>query len=288
MLTEPLTSIFNGYTALKKYMTTSYKHRIQSEFQKDIDSQGKGISYYVKDKIINFLKEEIGIDTSKIVFSIQSEGESFYSPIAASGSLKYSGLGIILLSSKIIEEIEREFLPSHKFALAREIGHIINDDNGDAFLQNRIKSSIVRLVSYSISTLAINILFPHELKTIISSHIIGCGISKIAGFMFDKNAQVKQEILADKYAMERSIDIAKGGIDLLIKEKLERVDLRESIIQLCDIMAEDSYVKIISKKMGLAIFSLFLSENGDGKLDFDYPPISIRLETLNAYVIKNS
>jgi Zn-dependent protease with chaperone function len=193
----------------------------------------------------------------------------------------------LLITNDVDKEIRFKFNLRHKFIIAHELGHILNDDNGDIGFQNCVTSSLLRLLAYTVSTLAINTLFSFDIKLIIGTHILACGTSKIIGFLFEKMANNKQERLADKYAMEQSCKIALGGINFIRTSQLDNLAAKKYFVNQYakKIKNSQNLFTTVINKIKLTYYNFIFRQNGDFLYDLDHPLLSNRFHTIKSYIM---
>lgn len=284
---EPILSAYNGYDALK-----SYFEYIPTKAEKDLLNQHiiknnihqMNFSIIAKNKIKNFISDEIGVDTSNLYFIEKTGSDNSFS---TTGSLKYHGFAFIFIPSEYIKEMENDLSNDHKFSIAHEIGHLMADDFGEGSYLREMKSSLFRLLSYSASTIALSQLFSNQLTGIAATHLLGCGISKAVGLYFESKVNFHKEFLADKYAIKISPEIAKGGIELFKKVQTEHLLTRNNELNKIIEMERNVDGKFFKSifKIGALIIKTMVTDEGDS-INFSHPTQSERIKRIENYAIK--
>ncbi|MFI5342924.1 MAG: M48 family metalloprotease [Chlamydiales bacterium] len=239
----------------------------------------KEVSSKVDQLIRPFLKEIVGEDRTKMVHLFRGKPTDSFAK--AAGSFR-CGFTVIYLKDRFIKKIVKNFEPKHKFFIAHELAHLVNDDLFDIAELKLGVSPFVRILSYCISIVALTIFLP---VGFIGTHLIGCGISKAANFCYLKyveHVQRTKEMSADLFAAKVSPEIAKGGLDAnkkTLKRKTGR--LERKIEEARTSSSTNSLIKMF-REFGLRIS---YTNQGEKRFHFSHPYFTTRIKAIEPYVL---
>lgn len=189
----------------------------------------------VKKTVSRFIETECHVATDSIRL-LENLSENCTSDAVEEGS--ESGEAYIALSSAMVSEMQKSFSGKHKFILAHEIGHLVNEDTLEKRLRQAYILKWVKFASYALTILTLGALsyrFIRPSKTtligaLLGSHTIACLLSdKVASFISKKINHIK-ELKADKFAASLSREMALTGIKSLQEDQVERREHLEDLV----------------------------------------------------------
>lgn len=163
---------------------------------------GSHLKPELEEKVKDFIRSEIGIGVESFSFRIIPDTVVF---IGIVGSVNNP---VIVFAPDFASEMEVEFKPLHKFAIAHEIGHYLFDE--DLVLKKK-RSSKVGLIAWSTvfwSSLVLS-------GDLLTSYLLGCTVGKCAKLYADWKMGRQEEFRADAHAASKSKEIALGGIEMI-------------------------------------------------------------------------
>lgn len=204
-LCSPLIDAYNWSSAKPKVENENKLMRENEETMRKHFSNVLPLA--VDKKIRTFIEKELGIDSSKVHLCIDDSRTDLASH---SGSIKDWGYCILCFSSDFVKKMETTFSEKEQFYIVHEMAH---DSIEDADYQvNKIKSSSkFKLVTYAVSTVAINYFFPG--LGYLASHVVGVVASKLGGGVAELRHSREHEKACDLKAVKGKPKLAKGGIE---------------------------------------------------------------------------
>ncbi|MBM3202247.1 MAG: hypothetical protein FJZ56_07570 [Chlamydiae bacterium] len=218
----------------------------------------------VTQKIKKFIESELKLDIQNIdVFITPSDSDA-----SAKGSLDK---GHINISENLADEISKEFSNKHKFIIAHEVGHLFHRDGMDAKIAQIKNIALTNIAIYALAVTGCSFTDMHPLVI----HAIGCTAAAAGSYFMHLKSSWHVELKADRFAAEKSKEIAKGGVEAL--QEAQKNVLQQKAKLFTQSAKTDSNPTLIEK------ISLALTDNEGNSYFESHPPISSRIAEIVPY-----
>lgn len=204
------------------------------------------------------------VDPERITFIIDKE--NLLSKYSASGSLKYNEKSLILISSPEYKKLEdsQDLPKSSLFAITHELGHIVNDDTGNAGKRQHQIDKICGCATYLFTSYYCCFSGWGYLSAGAMGHLASYSFSRL---VIDRMTQ-KMEVNADEFA-SHDLDTCKGAVKYFKKSQKENLLERDKFFQ--------SFPAFDSKLTRFLIRSLVIDDEGNNLLDREHPLLTERI-----------
>lgn len=215
---EPFVSSFYGVASLLHQNSQNY----EAVSDKDLElsrqiNQNRLMPEEVSSQVKKFLNSQGILNAEKILF-LEAEDDEL-----ACAQLEEKNVYALVLSKKICEEIKKEFSNKHKFIIAHEAGHIVNDDMNTQF-STLWKASLVGLTTFAVcfavmtASESTSKISPGPLTACLftlNKYITTCMAGYFARNFFYNHLSRQLEYAADQYSASFSKSIANGGLETM-------------------------------------------------------------------------
>jgi hypothetical protein len=244
--------------------------------------EGYELRESVRAKLDPFIRE-FGLDPDQFILI---EGKDPWSRLDASmGSIRGGARGIIILSPKMVRDIDREFSKSLQFSIARTLTQFINDDHYTTANKQASDVSKLQVLAYGTTMAAACLLSPLSLAL---AHLACCAVSKATGTIRDMQHQRALVVSTDQMAAKRSQKFAKGGLVLMDVEKRTNLQCMKVLTQEADKLdaQNSSYTAQFAAKCMRLASKILVTKDGDSRFDFYSPSLSSRQSELARHTKK--
>jgi hypothetical protein len=253
--------------------------RITPQMDRSKIQPDEKISELLQEKLNDFIRE-LKLDPARFIFLKSS---SRLSSASARGTLREQCSGIILLNPEFVEELERDFNDMHKFIIAHEISHLLNDDFAGEY-DRYAQISKVHVLAYCAAMAATTFFFSYPV-----AHVASIGAAAAIKEMRWRQLKRPTESNADLWAASQSQNLARGGVQYFTKMLEDLSAVRDQQLQFLDKAKKEtkSGLKACLLSIPRLLIRVFRSERLVNLCDPDHPALRDRIAAIKEMIHKN-